>query len=214
MGRKRVPPVDIPTGNRFRLFATGHGAGPRARGKVVKSAVRVFVNNHPVDVYPGASVRHALLRYSETVYQDTVAGKLMVTDRHGNRLGLGGTLEEGLRLTVEGPGGFRPGPARPAAGEVAATGTPHGANGTLRSISANGVTGGQRPAGRSPGGPAMGPGAAAANGVAHPSRSEARRRRRGRRRGNRRGRPRVHPDAGRGGGPGGGQANANANGTG
>lgn len=75
--------------------------------------MRVFVNNHPVEVYPGASVRHALLRYSDTVYQEAVAGKLVVTDRHGNRLGLGGPLEEGLRLTVQGPGGYRPGPAVP-----------------------------------------------------------------------------------------------------
>ncbi|MFS8586049.1 MAG: AI-2E family transporter, partial [Acidimicrobiia bacterium] len=59
---------------------------------------------------------------SETVYQDAVAGKLVVTDRHGNRLGLGGALEEGLRLTVEGPGGYRPGPARPAATQEGAGG--------------------------------------------------------------------------------------------
>ena len=171
------------------------------------SAVRVFVNNHPVDVYPGASVRHALLRYSETVYQDTVAGKLVVTDRHGNRLGLGGPLEEGLRLTVEGPGGFRPGPARPAVAEVAATGTPapHGVNGTVRAVPANGVAAGARPAGGGGGRPGPAADAAGTNGVAHGARQDGRRRRRGRRRGHRRGRPRTRPEAGRGGAA--GQAN-------
>ncbi|EKP95835.1 hypothetical protein ThesuDRAFT_01595 [Thermaerobacter subterraneus DSM 13965] len=203
--------MDIPAGNRFRLISTGHGTGREARGKVVKSAVRVFVNNHPVDVYPGASVRHALLRYSETVYQDTVAGKLVVTDRHGNRLGLGGVLEEGLRLTVEGPGGFRPGPARPAAGEVAATGAPHGTNGTVRPA-ASSLAAGQPAGGRPAGTPAMGMEAAGANGVAHPQRGEGRRRRRGRRRGNRRGRHRAQPDAGRQGRAPGGQASANGTG--
>lgn len=134
------------------------------------SDLRVFVNNHPVEVYPGASVRHALLRYSETVYQDTVAGKLIVTDRHGNRLGLGGPLEEGLRLTVEGPGGYRPAPANPELlvpqAEVA------GRNGRVGPAN-NGVV---AEAGR---GPAEG----------------GRRRKRGRRRGNRRrGRVRSRPD--------------------
>ena len=148
--------------------------------------MRVFVNNHPVEVYPGASVRHALLRYSETVYQDTVAGKLVVTDRHGNRLGLGGPLEEGLRLTVEGPGGYRPGPANPEV--LAPAMDPASRNGKA----APGPSGGQgSPAGRGPGRPA-------ANGLAgegaRPG-GDGRRRRRGRRRGpKRRGRPRPRPE--------------------
>ncbi|WPD18054.1 MULTISPECIES: hypothetical protein [Thermaerobacter] len=179
------------------------------------TAVRVFVNNHPVDVYPGASVRHALLRYSETVYQDAVAGKLVVTDRHGNRLGLGGALEEGLRLTVEGPGGYRPGPARPAATQEVAGGQ---VDGRPPAASTNGlVLTEARPGGRAPaGGPAAGPAgaaeaAAAANGVHPAGRGDGRRRRRGRRRG-RRGRPRAHPEVGKGGRA--TEAGGSANGTG
>lgn len=128
--------------------------------EVVKD-LRVFVNDHPVEVYPGACVRHALLRYSETVYQDAVAGKLTVTDRHGNKLSLGGPLEEGFRLTVEGPGGYRPAPANP---ELLVLGTePASRNGRTNS-----------------------PAASVAAGVAREAGDGGRRRRRGRRRGHRR----------------------------
>lgn len=138
----------------------------------VVSHLRVFVNNHPVEVYPGACVRHALLRYSETVYQDAVAGKLTVTDRHGNKLSLGGPLEEGLRLTVEGPGGYRPAPANP---EVLALNTDAVSRNGRVTASTNGV----------------------AAGVGRESGDGARRRRRGRRRGQRRrGRGRARPDQG------------------
>lgn len=136
------------------------------------SDLRVFVNNHPVEVYPGACVRHALLRYSETVYQDTVAGKLTVTDRHGNKLSLGGPLEEGFRLTVVGPGGYRPAPANP---ELLALNAEAASRNGRASASANGVA---AAVGREP-----------ADG--------GRRRRRGRRRGQRRrGRGRARPDQG------------------
>jgi hypothetical protein len=57
----------------------------------------VYVNNEPVDLLPGMTVRHALI--SAGLLKDTETSK-KVYDEWGNELGLDGALSEGAKIYV------------------------------------------------------------------------------------------------------------------
>jgi hypothetical protein len=59
--------------------------------------MQVYVNDNPVDLLPGMTVRHALVAAGRL--GEISAGKRVV-DEWGNELGLDGALSEGMRVFV------------------------------------------------------------------------------------------------------------------
>ncbi len=60
--------------------------------------MRVYVNQRPIDVLPGMTVRHALV--SAGLLREVEVSK-KVYDEWGNELGLGGELSDGMKLYVK-----------------------------------------------------------------------------------------------------------------
>ena len=59
--------------------------------------MRVYVNHKPVDLLPGMTVRHALIKAG---LLGQVEAGLKVYDEWGNELGLAGALSEGIKIWV------------------------------------------------------------------------------------------------------------------
>lgn len=60
--------------------------------------MRVYVNQIPVDVLPGMTVRHALVNAG---LLKEVKGSKKIYDEWGNELGLGGELIDGMKIYVK-----------------------------------------------------------------------------------------------------------------
>jgi hypothetical protein len=59
--------------------------------------MKVFVNDIPIDILPGMTVRHALI--SADILRETESSK-HVFDEWGNEIGLDGALSEGAKIYV------------------------------------------------------------------------------------------------------------------
>ena len=59
--------------------------------------MRVYVNDNPVDLLPGMTVKHALL--SAGLYKGE-GESTQVRDEWGNEIGLDGALSEGMKIFV------------------------------------------------------------------------------------------------------------------
>jgi len=59
--------------------------------------MKVYVDDHPVQVLPGATVKHALIRAG--VLEEIERGK-RVYDEWGNEVGLDGALAEGMKFSL------------------------------------------------------------------------------------------------------------------
>ena len=59
--------------------------------------MRVYVNDQPVDLFPGMQVKHALIRAGEIA---TITRGLKAYDAWGHELGLDGALLEGMKIYV------------------------------------------------------------------------------------------------------------------
>jgi len=59
--------------------------------------MRVYVNNEPVELLPGMTVRHALIK---TGLSKQIEEGRKVYDEWGNELGLAGALSEGMKIWV------------------------------------------------------------------------------------------------------------------
>lgn len=67
--------------------------------------ITVFVNDHPIKIYRGMLVKHALLACDHALYRTAAAGEVRVEDQHGFQVGLEGALQDGSRIfTKERPG--------------------------------------------------------------------------------------------------------------
>lgn len=60
--------------------------------------IKVFVNDKPVEVYRGMTVKHALIAFDQTTYEAATRGELAVEDADGFRTGLDGAVFEGGRI--------------------------------------------------------------------------------------------------------------------
>jgi hypothetical protein len=59
--------------------------------------MKVYVNQEPIDVLPGMTVRHALI--SAGLFKEIEASK-KAYDEWGNELGLDGALSEGMKIYI------------------------------------------------------------------------------------------------------------------
>ncbi len=60
--------------------------------------MRVYVNNQPIDILRGMTVKHALIQAG--LFEELARGK-KVYDEWGNELGLDGSLSEGTKIFVK-----------------------------------------------------------------------------------------------------------------
>jgi len=60
--------------------------------------MRVYVNDQPVDLFPGMQVKHALIRGGEMA---KITHGLKAFDAWGHELGLDGALIEGMKIFVK-----------------------------------------------------------------------------------------------------------------
>ena len=60
--------------------------------------MRVYVNDHPVDLAPGMTVKHALI-HSGLLKEIEDSGKAY--DQWGNEVGLDGALDEEMKIYVK-----------------------------------------------------------------------------------------------------------------
>ena len=59
-----------------------------------------IVNGKRIDIFDGATVEHAIRKFSPEALKDIKQGTAYVTDRFGNHVALSGTLTENDVLTV------------------------------------------------------------------------------------------------------------------
>ncbi len=59
--------------------------------------ITVYVNNIPVGIFRGMSVKHALVAFDQRLYEAATEGVLSVEDEHGFQVGLVKTWEERAR---------------------------------------------------------------------------------------------------------------------
>lgn len=62
------------------------------------TTMKVYVNDKPVDLLPGMTVRHALI--SAGLFNECKKPK-KTYDRWGNEIGLDGALSEGMRIYLK-----------------------------------------------------------------------------------------------------------------
>jgi hypothetical protein len=67
----------------------------------MEERLTVFVNDKPVTVFRGMTVKHALIAFDYTLYRDVRDGKAVVKDENGFSVGLGGALHEGARFYLD-----------------------------------------------------------------------------------------------------------------
>jgi hypothetical protein len=62
--------------------------------------VTFYVDDVPYTRWLGATVEHAVIAHDQRVLGDIRDGRAWVVDARGDRVGLGGTLADGVRLYV------------------------------------------------------------------------------------------------------------------
>jgi len=57
--------------------------------------MKISINNREIEIFSGARVKDALMKYSVEDYHHVMKGKKMVVDKMGNRSSLDGEISEG-----------------------------------------------------------------------------------------------------------------------
>jgi hypothetical protein len=63
--------------------------------------MKVIINDTTIEIFNGARVKDALLKYSKAEYRAVLKNKGNVTDKHKNPLDLDGELSENQQLYIE-----------------------------------------------------------------------------------------------------------------
>jgi hypothetical protein len=62
--------------------------------------INFYVNDKPFTRWYGAKVEHAVIAYDQRILKDIRELRAWVVDARGDRVGLGGTLQDGVRLYI------------------------------------------------------------------------------------------------------------------
>lgn len=65
-----------------------------------RQRITFYVNDQAFTRWYGATVEHAVIAYDQQVLKDIRAGQAWVVDARGDRVGMGGTLHNGVRLYI------------------------------------------------------------------------------------------------------------------
>jgi hypothetical protein len=69
--------------------------------------ITFYVNDQPYTRWYGATVEHAVIAHDQRVLEDIRQGQAWVVDGRGDRVGLRGTLQGGVRLYIRYVNGSR-----------------------------------------------------------------------------------------------------------
>jgi hypothetical protein len=62
--------------------------------------ITFYVNDQPYTRWYGATVEHAVIAHDQRILKDIRENRAWVVDARGDRVGLGGTLQGGVRLYI------------------------------------------------------------------------------------------------------------------
>lgn len=62
--------------------------------------VRFSIEGQSFERWYGATVEHAVIAFNQSILKEIRDGKAWVVDARGSRVGLGGTLENGVELYI------------------------------------------------------------------------------------------------------------------
>jgi hypothetical protein len=62
--------------------------------------ITFYVNDQPHTRWYGATVEHAVIAHDQRVLKDIHEGRAWVVDARGDRVGMGGTLHNNVRLYI------------------------------------------------------------------------------------------------------------------
>lgn len=62
--------------------------------------ITFYVNDQPFERWYGATVEHAVIAYDQRILKDIRELRAWVVDARGNRVGLNGSLQNGVRLYI------------------------------------------------------------------------------------------------------------------
>lgn len=64
------------------------------------SYVKITVNDQPVELFKGATLKHALLKVNEQLYKEVMGEKAVITDQDGNVTDINGAVGDGFSYYV------------------------------------------------------------------------------------------------------------------
>ena len=62
--------------------------------------VTFYVNDQPLQLSYGATIQHAVIAYDQRILIDILEQRAWVVDARGSHVGLGGSLQDGVRLYI------------------------------------------------------------------------------------------------------------------
>jgi hypothetical protein len=62
--------------------------------------ITFYVNDQAYTRWYGATVEHAVIAHDQRILKDIRGNRAWVVDARGSRVGMGGTLEDGVRLYI------------------------------------------------------------------------------------------------------------------
>jgi hypothetical protein len=62
--------------------------------------ITFYVNDQPYTRWYGVTVEHAVIAHDQRILTDIRQGRAWVVDARGDRVGLRGTLQDGVRLRI------------------------------------------------------------------------------------------------------------------
>lgn len=65
--------------------------------------MRVMINCQSIELFHGATLKHALLKADETLYHDVRQGRAIIKDKEGNLTDINGSVADGWRYVVDYP---------------------------------------------------------------------------------------------------------------
>ncbi|MDZ5472022.1 hypothetical protein SM124_09715 [Bacillus sp. 31A1R] len=63
--------------------------------------MKVLINQEEVVLFRGASLKHALLKKNQGLYNLVLTGEATIFDQYGNEVEMNGAAEEGMAYTVQ-----------------------------------------------------------------------------------------------------------------
>lgn len=66
----------------------------------MSGTIITFINDKKVELYHGATLKHALLKMNETYYKQVISGQVEIRDHEGNLVDIHGSVDHGFRYYV------------------------------------------------------------------------------------------------------------------
>jgi hypothetical protein len=64
----------------------------------MKERITISVNNMPINIHRGMTVKHALIAHDQALYTAAMKGDIILVDDNGFQIGLEGALQDGAKI--------------------------------------------------------------------------------------------------------------------